>query len=279
MSPRRSRPLLLILAVLAPLAGCGPASALLHNPKNLPCLPEDCAIRYEPGAEKLAAEVGKTLARDRSRIEAFQGRPFGAPVTVVAYADEAHYAQANGRGSTKPSGVTFNDRVSLSPRLAGSAPEEVEIYLTHELSHAHMFSHLSVLSALSVPAWFTEGLAVAASGGGGAQKVPPAEARAAIRAGQTIETPGQAGLFGQFSLPAAKYWSDPDPYRTAHMAYRQAGMFVDYLRDKDRAAFARLLNSLFAGEKFGAAFERAYGTTVAVQWRDFVQQIAEEKKS
>lgn len=277
MFPRPSRLLVLALAALAPLSGCGPASALLHSPKNLPCLRDDCGIRYEQGAEKLAEQVGAILARDKARIENFQGRRFAAAVTVVAYADEGHYAAANGRGSAVPSGVTFFDRVTLSPRLARGAPEQLELYLTHELSHAHLFGNLPRLTVLTVPSWFIEGLAVAASGGGGAQKVTPAEARAAILAGQTIETP-DATLF-QISLPAAKDWRDPDPYRIAHMAYRQAGMFVTYLREKDRAAFARLLDGLFAGENFRTAFEGAFGTAVGAQWRTFVAKIALAEKS
>jgi hypothetical protein len=266
-------PRLIFLAGLAALAGCGPASALLHDPKAQPCLFDDCRVRYQPGAEALAARVDTVLPEARARVEALQGRPFGAPVTIVAYADEADYAAANGRGSAVPSGVAFLDRVTLSPRLIHASGEDIDAYLTHEMSHAHLLSHMSSLSLVSIPSWYTEGLAVLASGGGGAQKVSPDEARRAIAAGQTIDPIESEGLF-QFSLPGARGFKTDSPLRGAHMAYRQAGLFVGFLRDRDAKAFAALLDGLFAGQDFKTAFHAAYGAPVAAFWDEFARDCA-----
>jgi hypothetical protein len=53
------------------------------------------------------------------------------------------------------------------------------------------------------------------------------------------------------------------------MAYRQAGMFVGWLHDRDRRAFAALLDRIFAGDDFRTAFEASQPTSIAVAWRDF----------
>lgn len=266
-------PRLISLASLAALAGCGPASALLHDAKAQPCLYEDCLVRAQPGAESLAATADRLLPRAKARVEAMQGRPFGAPVTLVAFADFDAYAAANGRGAAAPAGVTFMDRVSLSPRLLHASTEDIEAYLTHELSHAHLLSHMSTLSLLSIPSWYTEGLAVLASGGGGAQMVSPEDARHAIAAGQTIDPIESEGVL-QNSLPGARGYQADTAMRGAHMAYRQAGMFVGYLRERDSKAFAALLDGLFAGRDFSSAFRDAYGAPVAAFWDDFARDCA-----
>lgn len=265
--------LLLSLSLLGALAGCGPASALLHDPRALPCLYDDCRVRYQPGAEFLAAQVDKLLPGAMARVAALQGRPFGAPVTVAAFADAAAYAAANGRGSAAPSGVTFIDRIALSPRLAKAPTQDIDAYLTHELSHAHLISHLGAFSLLTIPSWFVEGLAVHVSNGGGAQQVSPEEARRAIAAGKAIE-PVETEGFLVNSLPGARGYKADTPMRGAHMAYRQAGLFVGFLRDRDEKAFAALLDGLFARKDFKSAFRAAYGAPVAAFWQDFTRDCA-----
>jgi hypothetical protein len=270
LTPRLAKPL--ALASITLLAGCGPVSALLHDPRGLPCIDADCRIRYEPGAEAYAEAIGDILPRAKKRIESRQGRPFGRPFVVVAFADDADYAAANGRASTLPHGVAFMDRITLSPRLWRDDRGELEPYLTHELSHAHLLSHMSSLALIHIPAWFTEGLAVWASDGGGATRVSPAEAARAIAEGLTIETPDETGALGQMSLPFVKDFRDDNPYRRAHMAYRQAGMFVGWLHDRDQKAFAALLDRVVNGESFRSAFAASFGVSVALAWREFASQ-------
>jgi hypothetical protein len=254
---------------VALVSGCGPASALLHDPRALPCLRPDCQIRYEPGAQAYAQAVEKILPRAAAKIETIQGRPFGDPFIVVAYADENAYAAANGRGSARPSGVAFMDRVTLSPRLFRDDPGQLEAYLTHELSHAHLLSHMSSLDLIHIPVWFTEGLAVMASDGGGAQKITVSEAKRAIRNGMALDTPDSTGLLGDISLRFVKGFHDDDPTRQAHMAYRQAGMFVAWLRDRDPDAFAALLADLCQRRSFAEAFRDHYHSGVEPLRREF----------
>jgi hypothetical protein len=261
-----------IASVASLLAGCGPISAAFHDPQTLPALAQDNRVHYEPGAEAYAREVARILPNAIARVEAVQGRHFGKPFIVVAFLDNDAYAAANGRGDANPRGVTFFDRLTLSPRLWGEDRKWLEGDLTHELSHEHLVSHLSTIEYYRVPVWFTEGIAVMASDGGGAQRVSLQEARRAICAGRTIETPDNPNLFGNVSLqPPPPNAESEDIRLRMHMAYRQAGLFVAYLRESDPPAFKVLLDQIYTGEQFKAAFEASYKSTVAQSWLRFVE--------
>ncbi len=254
--------------------GCGPVTASLHDPHALPAVEEDSRVHYEAGARAYAEAVAKILPGAMAKIEAVHGAPFGGSFIVAAYASEDAYAAANGRGDATPGGVTFLSRITLSPRLWRTKPEQFEAYLTHELSHEHLFSHLSSVDYFRIPAWFMEGLAVMASDGGGAQFVSIEEAKRAIGEGRVIETPDEPYLPGNFSLKFPPRYNGENIYRRAHMAYRQAGMFVAYLRDKNPAAFKSLLHRLLSGERFKTAFQASFGSSVAGNWTKFAEAAA-----
>lgn len=257
------------------LTGCGPVSALFHDPGALPALEQDGRIHYDAGARAYAEAVAKILPDAIAKVEAAQRRPFGKPFIIVAYADDAAYAAANGRSSTKPSGVTFFDRVALSPRLWREESERLENVLVHELSHEHLFSRLGALNYYRVPAWFLEGLAVMASDGGGAEGATAQEARRAIREGRAIETPDDPYLLSNISLkPPPPRSADEDVRLRVHLAYRQAGLFVEYLRASNETAFKSLLDRLYAGERFKAAFEASYKSSVAENWSRFAEKAS-----
>jgi hypothetical protein len=254
------------------LAGCGPLTASIHDPRSLPALEKDNRVHYEPDARAYAEAVARILPNAMEKIEAVQGAPFGSSFVLAVYADENAYAAANGQYSAKTNAATYFDRVTLSPRLWREEPDRLEAYLAHELSHEHLWSHLPATAYLRIPNWFQEGLAVMASDGGGAQRVSPQEAKAAIRAGQVIETPDVAELFNSMKPPAQL--TDRDIYRAHHMAYRQAGMFVTYLRENNPAAFSAFMHRLLAGEPFKAAFESSFGSSVAQSWSSFAAAVS-----
>lgn len=165
--------------------------------------------------------------------------------------------------------------MTLSPRLWREDREWLEGDLTHELSHEHLFSHLSPFEYYRIPVWFTEGIAVTASEGGGAQRVSPLEAQRAICSGRTIETPDQPNLFGNVSLKAPSPASEGDDIRLRmHMAYRQAGLFVAYLHDSNPIASNALLDRLYAGGQFKEAFEASYKSSVAQDWLRFGERCS-----
>jgi len=261
----------LVIAISSFLAGCGPISAALHDPRSLPAAPQDNRVHHEPGAEPYAQAVAAILPAAMAKVEATHGRPFGKPFVVVAYLNDDSYAAANGRGDANPRGVTFFDRVTLSPHLWRKERELLEADLTHELSHEHLSSRLSTLEYYRIPIWFTEGIAVMASDGGGAQRVSEAEAQRAICAGRSIEASDSPNPFGNVSLKAPVIEGD-DMRLRMHMAYRQAGLFVAWLRKSNPAAFRALLDRIYEGEQFKPAFEASYKSNVALIWREFVDR-------
>ena len=161
-------------------------SGLWNLPDGLPALAGNNQVHYEPGAEDNARDVAALLPDAIARVEAVHGRPFAHPVTVGAYATIEAYAAANGLGSTVPVGVTMFGRVNLSPKLFSPQHQRLRGILTHELSHAHLSGWIGGVAYISLPNWFKEGLAVMASGGGGAELVSEEEALAAIRRGEKI---------------------------------------------------------------------------------------------
>jgi len=257
------------------LGGCGPVSAVFDDPHDLPALAQDPRVHYDAHAQGYAAQIARLLPEAMARVEAAHGRPFGGPFVIAAYLDDDAYAAANGLGAPQARGVTFLDRIAMSPAVWREEPDWLAAYLAHELSHEHLHSHLSPLEYFRIPIWFVEGIAVVASDGGGAQRVTASEAEAEIAAGKFIETPDAASLFGNIGLrPPPPRMEGEDLRLRMHMAYRQAGLFVAFLREQDPRAFKGLMHRLLGGEAFKPAFEANYGEKLAALRARFIAGIA-----
>jgi hypothetical protein len=253
-------------------------SGLWNLPDRLPALPDNSQVHHQPGAEDFARDIAALLPDAITRVEAAQGRRFAHPVTVGAYATPEAYAAANGLGSDVPMGVTFAGRVNLSPKLFWPQRRRLPAILTHELSHAHIQSWIGVNAYIHLPNWFKEGLAVTVSGGGGAELVSDEEARAAIERGDQIAIDDAGSLQ---NLAAIRF--DRAPAKTAPswypvvLAYRQAGMFVNYLRESDGAAFDRMMSAILDGRAFAEAVDVGYHDDVRSLWQKFIKSSADRK--
>lgn len=253
------------------------AMALAHDPSQLPSVLGDDRVRFEPGAEDCAFSVAALLPAAIADIEAAHGRKFRSAPMVGVYSAPQTYAEANGLGSAQTAGVSFLGRVSLSPALCGPDRARLRAVLTHELSHAHLQSWLSPLSFVRLPTWFNEGLAVMVSDGGGAESVSEGAAREAISKGHAIAITDEGSVF---NLTAVNF-VQPPPRRSAfeghlgmsRLAYRQAAMFVSWLRRRDELAFREFLQRIEDGRSFRASFEEAFGGTPHRLWDDFVAQL------
>jgi hypothetical protein len=251
---------------------------LWNLPHSLPSLAENSQVHFERGAEDYAHDVAALLPGAIARVEATHGRPFAHPVALGTYATPAAYAAANGLGSIVPVGTTFFGRVNLSPKLFWSQQWRIRAILRHELSHAHLQGWIGGNAFVRLPNWFKEGLAVMVSGGGGAEMVSEEEARAAIRRGEIIAIDDAGSLqslgdlrFERIPVKTAASW-----YPVV-MSYRQAGMFVSYLRESDAPAFERMMNAILDGRLFAEAVAVSYGQDVHALWQKFVQASAERK--
>jgi hypothetical protein len=251
-------------------------SAVWNLPDRLPSLAENSQVHFERGAEDYAHDVAALLPAAITRVEAAHGRPFARPVAIGTYATPAAYAAANGVGSIVPVGTAFFGRVNLSPKLFWSQPWRIRAILTHELSHAHLQGWIGGGGFVRLPNWFKEGLAVMISGGGGAELVSEEEARIAIRRGEVIaiDDAGSLQSPGDIRFDRAPIKTAPSWYPVV-MAYRQAGMFVNYLRASDAPAFERMMNAVLDGRPFVEAVTDSYHQDVHSLWKKFAQAGAE----
>jgi len=61
------------------------------------------------------------------------------------------------------------------------------------------------------------------------------------------------------------------------LAYRQAGMFVTYLQEKDRPAFDRMMSAILDGRAFAEAVDAGYHDDVRSLWQQFVKSSADRQ--
>jgi hypothetical protein len=252
-------------------------SGLWNIPDRLPALSANSQVHYQPGAEGYARDVAALLPDATTRVEAVHGRPFAHPVTVGVYVTPEAYASANGLGSTVPVGVTFSGRVNLSPKLLLQQRQRLPAILMHELSHAHIYGWIGRMAYYRLPNWFKEGLAVMVSAGGGAELVSEEDARAAIKRGERLIIDDAARLqdFNEVRLERAPVKTAP--WYPVVLAYRQAGMFVNYLRESDGPAFDRMMNAILDGRAFTEAVSVGYHEDVQSLWQKFAQAGTEPK--
>jgi hypothetical protein len=196
---------------------------------------------------------------------------------VGVYATPEAFMTANGSGSMGPVGATLFGRVNLSPVLGGAQHRRLAAILTHELSHAHLEGWMSTSAMIHLPSWFREGLAVMVSDGGGAEFVNEEEARAAIRRGEHIAIEQSGSLFNLFEIPFERAPLGVSASHQTVLAYRQAGMFVSYLRDSDGPGFARMMTAILDGRPFVEAVAAGYTEDIHALWQKFALASAERK--
>ncbi|MDD5036752.1 MAG: hypothetical protein PHE55_18645 [Methylococcaceae bacterium] len=254
------------------------AIALANDPRDLPALETDPRIHFEPGAKDCAHEVAARLPTAIARVETAHGMPFARDVPIGVYASLEGFVSANAIGTAKVAGVAFPGRITLSPRLCGEDRQRMSAILTHELSHAHLQGWLSPLEFTRLPNWFKEGLAVMASDGGGAEGVSETTAASAITKGYAIVVDDEGSLFNLSAVlfetePPSDLGQDGSPVARGRLAYRQAGMFVTSLRERDPQAFANFLQRVEDGDSFKVAFSGSFAASPLEQWRKFVSRL------
>jgi hypothetical protein len=246
-------------------------AARLNMPDRMAALPANSQVHYEPGAEDFARDVAALLPDAITRVEAVHGRPFKRPVIVGVYATPEAYETANGLGSMAPVGVTAFGEINLSPKLFRPQHQRLRAILTHELSHAHIEGWVGERAYVSLPKWFKEGLAVMVSGGGGAELVSEDQARAAIQRGERIVINDSGSLTDWADLRVAEEPANKPPWYPVVLGYREAGMFVNYLRESDRSAFDRMMNAILDGRLFVEAVGFGYREDVRSLWEKFIK--------
>jgi hypothetical protein len=116
------------------------------------------------------------------------------------------------------------------------------------------------------------------SGGGGAELVSEDEARAAIQRGQQIEIDDVGSLqnLSDIHFDGAPAKQAPSWYPVV-LAYRQAGMFVSFLREEDGPAFDRMMKAILDGRAFAGAVSLGYHDDVRSLWHKFIKSSTDQK--
>jgi hypothetical protein len=97
------------------------------------------------------------------------------------------------------------------------------------------------------------------------------EARAAIQRGDEIVIEDAGGLSKLTDVPLEKEPENRPPWYPEVLAYREAGMFVKYLRDSDGPAFDRMMNAILDDRPFAEAVAIGYHDNVRSLWQRFVK--------
>ncbi|MSM41421.1 MAG: hypothetical protein GJT30_17520 [Geobacter sp.] len=257
---------IVLLVLAAHICGCSlmrSSIASLKSTSDFAPMAGDGRVFSEPGGEDVAAPVAALLPEAIATVERDQHRPFTQPVQVYVTKDEESFAAFTGVSKQIRGAVII--KLFLSGGLR-KEPERIKRILTHELSHLHIGQQLGIYGYnANLPAWFQEGLAVTVSGGGGAEKVSAEEAARAILAGKSI-TPEARGSF-LFKKSAHSYGLEP------HMFYRQSGMFVAWLRQRDETRFRAFLLALEDDRDFAGSFTEAFGEDLDTAWQEFVDRL------
>ena len=117
------------------------------------------------------------------------------------------------------------------------------------------------------------------SDAGGAEEVSVADARDAIRWGDQIAVKDTGSLFDWVGVRMERPPEVPDTSFRIQMAYRQAGMFVAFLRDSNPAAFATMMQAILDGRPFAEAVETGYHTDVEGLWLRFMRSLGQPPRA
>ncbi len=244
--------------------------ASLKSTSDFHPLTAESRVLAEPGAEDLAKSVAEYLPEAIAAVEKAQYRPFAKPVAVYVCKSEDSFASHTGLPKEVRGALTT--KVFLSGKLMRPKfRETTRAILTHELSHLHLQQRLGIYGYnAKLPAWFQEGLAVLVSGGGGAETVSDDDAARAILKGVRF-TPETKGSFF-FHKSANSYGLEP------HLFYRQASLFVGYLRGLSDVRFGLFILAVEDGKDFAKAFRSIYDMSIDEAWDDFVIELRNKQQ-
>lgn len=252
--------LFLLLAACTPMRSL---AALARSKDNFTPFAYDKRVRVEPGADRFALMLSPYVTDAITTVETAQAAPFKSAVSIYVCATNTSFYRLTGRRAP----ATTTNNVFLSPDLF-QGTRALDRYLTHELSHLHLVQSIGVLGGTRLPEWFKEGLAEMVSGGATSSSVTVSEALIAIGEGRSFIPDEGRSLVTSFLFPHyGTYWHIEN-----RMFYRQSMLFVQFMRDQDRAAFQRFLVAVVQGDNFKKALHRTYPNGVRGLWSKFIDE-------
>jgi hypothetical protein len=253
------------------LSGCAIYEGItnyFNSTDHFMALPNDHRIKYEPGAEAFAGAVASVLPSAICQVESRHYAKFPGDISIYVCNSPESFKKLTGR---PVAAMTYRKRIFLSPKLL-THPENVKLYVAHELSHLHLYQHVGDYAYLCIPSWFAEGLAAYVSDGGGAEKVSDDEARDYILSGKHFQPFENAGLRDLFVPRYASYWGIEHRFKH-HMFYRQCMLFIGFLQKENPGNFKNFLLDLENGTDFAEAFRSSFAGNPLTKWHEFKNQL------
>ena len=264
---QRAYRIILLIALSLELLGCSTVTAITHYFKSTDHFQPvriDRRVLYEPGAELFAGKVAEALPHAIETVEDEEAGQFTKSIRIYVCATPESFWKMTGR---TVKAITYRDSVFLSPRLM-EQPESISGYLTHELSHLMMLQHMGLYRFVTMPSWFSEGLAVCVSNGAGVENVPEIEATEAILAGKHFEPYDNGSVIDIVFPKYGSHWG-----LKPHMFYRQSMLFVSFMKKHDEQAFKNLLQGLQNRQSFSKSYQHAYKMSILQMWELFIKQL------
>jgi len=236
----------------------------------------DNRIFYETGTENAATLVSQHIDEYLEQIEFAQYGQFRDPskIKIYLFDDKERYVRFRfNTGKSSFGGASTNEVYISVPRIRERLSsdlcqtticnETLEGILMHELSHIHTRQHIGTWRYVTdVPKWYNEGLATLISNGAGAGSVTELEAKKFILSGSHL-IPHNSGRFFKRAETTG------DLRNGSFRFYRQAKMFVEYLRNTNPSGFKNALIQLRKGESFHMIWKTNYGTHLDNLWAAF----------
>lgn len=263
---RRAGAIALLITICA-LTSCSVVKmtvAQAHSRDRFLPIESNPDVRYDAGSQDMAERIAKAISQSREIVE----RMHGAQLT---HAPQLFVCHANCFTTFVPvskevAAAQFGDAIFMNDDVLTLREQQrdmpVENFLTHELAHLLLYQRAGPAAYIRVPSWFREGIAVAVSNGAGAEACTATEAAQNILVGKNFDPAEVGSLFRDKT--ASSYGLRPSIF------YRQAGMFVQYLKERNPTAFQAALTDILNGQDFQNSFSRAYGQSISSQWPEFL---------
>ena len=257
----------LITVFLAPLAaGCALVSRLPAYFKSTDMfhpVGENVLIEADEDSawgEQIQSVIPQYLDSVQNKV----GLDFTQEVKVFVCHSTESFCDHTGSKSPGPRASVLR-KFFVSPRLQGTEDWSSIVY--HELVHVLLMQNLSMYRYLTTPIWFHEGLATMVANGGGSGNINDSTAIANILDGKHFNPVDKEN----FVFPQS--FENPDIGIWVH--YRQAMLFVAYMKTSNPQSFDTLMHDLVSGMNFREAVHDAYGEDVASLWTMFTEDIHE----
>jgi hypothetical protein len=235
--------------------------AFLRTPSRFTLINNN--VRVENKTDSLFAKnISDIIPHLIDSVEAKHFHKFINTPTVYVCNTNKSFCKYTGSKYPGPRAYANINGVFISPRLKNSKDWREIIY--HELSHVILFQYLGIYHYITIPVWFHEGLATYISNGGGSGDVTDSAAIFEILKGNHFYPVARENV-----LFPKSFSNDKIP---AWMKYRQAMLFVKFLKEGKEKEFEKLLTAIFNKGSFPKSIEMSYGEKVSELWDEFLKK-------